>query len=117
MSEYTPDKWVVLKVAGLDQDWWYRILGTWYGGFASGDSWRMNSGITRVEEKDDHYEVYGTSGSVYICHKGSEGMGAYTASVLDGFQYNAAQSGGVVEVVDMKDCQAALWKASERGLL
>lgn len=108
MNEYKPDKWVVLKVAGVDQDWWYRILGTWYGGFATGDSWRLNSGITKIEEEEDCFKVHGTSGSVYTCYKGCEGMGSYTASVLDSFQYNAAQSGAVIEVVSMEDCRAAL---------
>lgn len=50
---YTPDNWVVIKCKGDDPH--YRILAGWSGGYTTGTSWRMNSGITRVEETDDAY--------------------------------------------------------------
>lgn len=64
---YTPDNWVVIFINGDDPH--YRILAGWSGGYATGDSWRMNSGITRVEEIGEHYHFYGSSGSCYKCHK------------------------------------------------
>ncbi len=49
--EYTPDSWVVLKVkAGKGTFPFYKVLAGWSGGYLSGDSWRINSGITRVED-------------------------------------------------------------------
>jgi hypothetical protein len=48
MNEYTCDNWVVIKMKGDDTH--YRVLAGWSGGYLDGDSWRMNSGITKVEE-------------------------------------------------------------------
>jgi len=45
---YNPDNWVVIKMNGDDPH--YRVLAGWSGGYLDGDSWRMNSGITRVED-------------------------------------------------------------------
>jgi hypothetical protein len=69
MSEYLPDNWVVLKIMQPDQDTLYKVLGGWSGGYLDGDSWRLNSGVTKVKEDGDYYEFYGESGSVYKCHK------------------------------------------------
>lgn len=66
--EYIPDNWVVLKI-NYDGMITYRVLAGWSGGYLYGDSWRMNSGITRVEEDGNYYEFYGSSGSCYRCHK------------------------------------------------
>jgi hypothetical protein len=67
MTNYFPDNWVVIKLKGDDPH--YRVLAGWSGGYTTGDSWRMNSGITKVELKGDQYIFYGSSGSQYICHK------------------------------------------------
>lgn len=64
---YFPDNWVVIKFKGDDPH--YRILAGWSGGYTASDSWRMNSGITRVEEDEHYFYFYGSSGSCYQCHK------------------------------------------------
>ena len=66
---YTPDNWVILKIKGDDPH--YRVLAGWSGGYTTGDSWRMNSGITKVEETENSYLFYGSSGSCYKCRKSS----------------------------------------------
>jgi hypothetical protein len=68
MSYYQPDCWVVLKLPEG-----YKVLAGWAGGYLYGNSWRMNSGITRVEKKldwkdDEHFVFYGYTGSEYWCH-------------------------------------------------
>lgn len=73
MSEYNPDKWVIVKFKDKT-DTWYKVLGSWYGGYLNGDSWRMSSGLERIEEDGDNYKMHNASGSVYICHKNMEGM-------------------------------------------
>jgi hypothetical protein len=65
----TPDKWVILKI--YDN---YKVYGTWAGGYLGNDRWRLNSGITKVEQDDDFYYFYGYSGSIYRCHKKSYGV-------------------------------------------
>ena len=69
MSNYTPDNWVVIKMDGDEPH--YRVLAGWSGGYLDGNSWKMNSGIVRVEIDGDYYRFYGLSGSCYSCHKES----------------------------------------------
>jgi hypothetical protein len=69
MTEYNPDNWVVIKMDGDDPH--YRVLAGWSGGYLDGDSWRMNSGITRVEDAGDRFNFYGSTGSCYSCGKES----------------------------------------------
>jgi len=67
---YTPDNWVVIKLDdGVDPH--YRVLAGWSGGYLDGDSWRINSGITKVEEDEGYYNFSGSSGSTYLCGKKS----------------------------------------------
>jgi hypothetical protein len=66
---HNPDNWVVIKMNGDDPH--YRVLAGWSGGYLDGDSWKMNSGITRVEDAGDRYNFYGSSGSCYSCGKES----------------------------------------------
>ena len=67
MSDYTPDNWVIIKLKGDDPH--YRVLAGWSGGYTTGYSWRLNSGITKVEEDDHYFYFYGSSGSCYHCRK------------------------------------------------
>ena len=69
MFEYTCDNWVVIKMKGDDPH--YRLLVGTSGGYLDGDSWRMNSGITKLEESEGAYYFSGSSGSTYRCGKGS----------------------------------------------
>jgi DUF1365 family protein len=69
--DYNPDNWVILKIKPVKSaDPLYKVL----AGCSQGDSWRMNSGITRVEKQAQLYGFYGSSGSVYWCHQGSYGL-------------------------------------------
>ena len=77
---HTPDRWLIVKINGNDPH--YRVFGSWYGGYLGSDSWRMNSGITKVSEDDDYYHFEGTSGSVYHCHKKAWGISGYGSAVL-----------------------------------
>ena len=64
---YTCDNWVVIFLNGGDPH--YRLLVGTSGGYTTWDSWRMNSGITRVEEDEHYFYFYGSSGSCYKCYK------------------------------------------------
>ena len=68
----TPENWVVLKINGPEP--YFRVFGGWRGGYTSGDSWRMNSGIVGIEEDEDYYYFEGHSGSCYQCHKNGYGL-------------------------------------------
>ena len=84
MSEYNPDRWVMLKF-NHNGAIIYKILASWYGGYTRGDSWKLNSGVTKIEEDGQCYLFHGSSGSVYRCHKASYGLSMYTAGILESF--------------------------------
>ena len=85
----TPDKWVVLKLDDGKQTY-YKVFGSWAGGYLDGDKWKLNSGIATVEEDEDFYYFIGFSGSCYKCHKKAYGvMTSYSQSILDDITNNA----------------------------
>lgn len=91
---YTPDNWVVIKLNGKDPH--YRVLAGWSGGYTMGDSWRLNSGITKVEEDGWYYYFHGSTGSVYECFKGLYGLRMNNAHVWNALQ---ERHGDLVELM------------------
>ena len=81
-NEYIPDKWVVVKIEGKEFPLTYKVFACWYGGYLNGDSWKMNSGITKVTKEKDCYLFEGYSGSVYKCHEKTYGSNSYGVSIL-----------------------------------
>jgi len=81
--DYAPDKWLLIEIGGTDPH--YRVFGSWSGGYLYGDSWRLNSGITSVEEVGDYYYFHGHTGSVYKCHKEAYGATVYGYSVVQDY--------------------------------
>ena len=80
--DYSPDSWVVLKVKeGKGTFPFYKVLAGWGGGYLDGDSWRMNSGINLVFDREDEIHFYGESGSLYRCNKEAYGLRMSTAGV------------------------------------
>jgi hypothetical protein len=100
MSEYTPDRWVIVEM-NSEHGQIRKVLGSWYGGYAGSDSWRMNSGIEQVIDQGDYYDVVGYSGSIYKCYKGREGMSAYTRSVFEDFKTKLHAEGASMDVVEL----------------
>jgi hypothetical protein len=101
MSTYTPDRWVLVELKTADGERIHKVLASWYGGFASGDSWKLSSGTDKIIDHGDHYELPQCSGSTYILHKGAYGMSGYTSSVLAGFEKQLAESNtGTITVLD-----------------
>ena len=94
---YTPDRWELIECITPDT-YTIKVFGTWVGGFAGGDSWKLSSGIVGLEPIDgDHlvrlkenflednlYTFPQYSGSVYQCFKNSRGVTMYGYSILQG---------------------------------
>lgn len=80
MTEYTPDRWVILKIYH-NEDTFYKVLASWSGSYTYGSSWRMNSGITHVSFDDPFYYIEGVTGSVYKVHKNMESFSNLTAGI------------------------------------
>jgi hypothetical protein len=98
MSDYHPDKWVVVKITGPEIKL-YKVFACWYGGYAGSDSWKLNSGITRATFQNGCYEFDGHSGSVYTCRKGAYGTNGYGGGVLGGFIEKSAANGHTIEIM------------------
>jgi len=98
MSMYDPDVWAVIRFTGADvpDGELYKILAGWHGGFADSDHWKINSGITQIEQQGDWYLIGGYSGSVYRCHKNAERTNGLTQSIFDQYQRGYAAQGRAV---------------------
>lgn len=81
----TPDRWHVIKLTH-GKEVIYKIFASWFGGYLTGASWKLNSGISHYKETKEYYDFYGYSGSIYRCYKGLEGFSSYGMSILDGYQ-------------------------------
>jgi hypothetical protein len=71
-SMYRPKAWVVVSIEHLSLD--PKVLYHKVYAELSNDSWRMNSGITKIEEDENSYSFYGASGSCYLCMKDLYGI-------------------------------------------
>ena len=103
MSNYTPDLWVIVEMV-TEKNTIYKVLGSWYGGYLGSDSWRLSSGVTKVIEHDNHYEVHNHSGSIYTCYKGAEGISTYTTSIYEDYKINIeSKKSGKKTIVNIKE--------------
>jgi len=104
MSDYYPEKWAILRITSPDNPLIDKVVGSWYGGFGGGDEWRMNSGIEKIVDAGDFYDIVGYSGSVYHCRKGCEGMSAYTEIVMNNMATQLEEGGlGMMRVINIKE--------------
>ena len=96
-NEYCPDKWLVVKIEGGEFPLTYKVFACWYGGYLNGDSWKMNSGITKVTKEENFYLFEGYSGSVYACNEKRYGSTAYGYGVLHNIIEKSKEAGVNVE--------------------
>ena len=99
MSDYNPDKWLVVKITSKEYPPVHKVFACWYGGYLDGDSWKLNSGIIKVTEKEDYFFFDGSSGSVYSCRKGCYGTNMYGQGVLNNLIDRVEKAGGKVEIL------------------
>ena len=77
---YTPDRWVLIDTGDT-----LKVFGTWYGGYTTGDSWQLSSGIKEIIETAEQWVMPQYSGSTYKLNKDYIGTSMYTEGVLQGF--------------------------------
>ena len=80
--DHYPDRWVILQIV-YNGETYYKVLGGWSGSYLNGQSWRLNSGIKKVENCDDHFLIHSDTGSVYKCNKDSYGYNLIMLGVLE----------------------------------
>jgi hypothetical protein len=76
MSRYDPECWEILKITKDGEVISYKVFGGWRGGYLSGDSWKLNSGIKSFKKLEDRIDFRGFSGSVYCCRVYGENIGS-----------------------------------------
>jgi len=103
MNTYTPDSWTILRMV-TPEETVYKVLASWYGGFSTGDSWKLSSGITEVNDFGGYYDLPQYSGSSYHCHKSAEYMSTTMAIVLSQWQEQAKTGNfGSIEAISMEE--------------
>lgn len=101
MSDYTPDRWTVIRIH-TPQEVLYKVFASWSGGYTGGDEWKLNSGITRATFRDPYWEFDGSSGSVYRCHQDSYGTNGYGQVVLGNLLSQARAQDIQIDVLDQE---------------
>lgn len=105
MSTYHPDKWVMLKLTSKEHSVCYKVLASWYGGFAGSDSWKLSSGTKSASiadvGQDGWVDFPQESGSTYTCFLDSYGTSMYTHSILNQWLTQLAEvnDGTTIEVM------------------
>lgn len=80
--DYSPDRWIAIRVP-IDGKKVLKVFCTWAGGYLTGDSWRLNSGVEKIESEGDCWYATTHSGAVYRLYKDSYGIaGASNYNVL-----------------------------------
>jgi hypothetical protein len=87
VAQYKPDKWVILKVSSNNETA-LKVLAGWSGSYLDGQSWKINSGITKYEIEGDYFLFYGYSGSVYKCHKNMYGTNMIMCGIISQVEDN-----------------------------
>lgn len=94
MTTYYPDKWAIIKIVVKEtNETLYKVMGSWYGGFAGSNSWKINSGIDKIDKIDGCFHYHGYSGSTYVCHESSYGMSMYTEGVYHSYRTQLLEDG------------------------
>jgi len=109
MTIYYPDLWVLVRIEAKNKVH-YRVLASWYGGFANGDSWKLSSGMEEDQQVtlDDLgcFLCPQSSGSIYVVNRGNFGMSGYTSGVAKNFIKQAEESNGEMRFEILEESQA-----------
>lgn len=80
---YTPDNWHIVRIEYPNKYVGYRIMCSWYGGYAGSDRWKLSSGVQHVEEYDEYYVLSNRTGSTYRLFKDCEGWSGYGRAIFE----------------------------------
>ena len=102
---YIPDRWVIVQITPPESDPstapLYKVFACFYGGYDTGNSWKLNSGITQVTPAPfgGAFDFHGHSGSTYRCYPEAYGTHFYGSGVLQDFIQKAREGGGRIEIL------------------
>jgi hypothetical protein len=88
---------MVLEFNSDDHGRTRKILASWHGGFSSGDSWKLSSGMQGITLESNHWILPQISGSIYHCPVGPEyyGMSGFTSGIYHNIQEKISHMPGV----------------------
>ena len=102
MSNYYPDKWVLVELNSSEYGTITKVLASWSGSYTNGDSWKLSSGVVKIIKTDSGYEFVNDSGSIYFCSAGMYGVTMYTSSIYQNFvdQITKMNDGTTIKILD-----------------
>lgn len=104
--DYKPECWLCIKIVSEQHGTYYKLLGSWSGGYTQGSTWKLNSGIKKITETDNCWFVHGYSGSVYQCNKGTERVALAMQPALGKLLDAGATIVPIEEVIEsLRTCQ------------
>ncbi len=115
MKEYAPEGWIILRIKEKSETY-YRVFGTWRGGYLDGDVSRLSSGAKFgvLEDRSDRLVWPHASGSVYTLTKhGEDGYTSYTGGVLISITSEIKKSGGSADRVRVLNKDGSLLNERE----
>ena len=95
---YNPDHWIIIRIDSKEHSSVYKVLATWTGSYLWGSSWKISSGVEGIEDKNDHWRLPQSSGSVYNLKKGNETIDSLASSILHRYQRDAEESNGLFSI-------------------
>lgn len=106
MAQYTPDAWIPVLIESEEHGKVYKILASWYGGFAGSDYWKLSSGIESVSIEENTFVMPQSSGSTYVVSKNPH-MSMLIGSMLATFKEQAKSLGASFEEISVEQLLAA----------
>lgn len=107
MSNYYPDSYQFISISSdKDSDKIIKLFAVWHGGYVGSDAWKLNSGVTKIEQDAvfaNLYTVSGYSGSQYVVNKDSVKMSSYGETVLRDIIEKAAAQGIIVQRISLEE--------------
>lgn len=104
--EYSPDSWTIVRIK-FDAGTIFKVLCSWYGGYARADYWKLSSGCESIEEIDGGYRIQQSSGSVYMLY-GTPRMSSLMYSVFSNFESDAKDGKFIIEQSSIEELKKFL---------
>lgn len=101
---YTPDTYQFLRLSSdQDTDVILKLFAAWSGGYLTGDSWKLNSGVVKIVKEDNVFHVHGYSGSVYTITAEQGTMTSYGSTILNKILESGVKQNIKVELISLEE--------------
>lgn len=101
---YTPDTYQFMRISSdQDTDVIVKLFAVWVGGYLTGDSWKLNSGVTNIIKDEEVFHVHGYSGSVYTISAVQTPMTSYGSGIMSKILDSGVRQGINVELISLED--------------